>query len=107
MKEGRVFLSAVLGRKGRNWVRSVWAAACACRKALEKHESLICARKLGQSATTDSTARYVNKLKLIFQLLCIEMESRWINIKLRMIEIRETRSATTDSNVRIISEKTS
>ena len=66
MKEGRVFLSAVLGRKGRNWVRSVWAAACACRKALEKHESLICARKLGQSATTDSTARYVNKLKLVF-----------------------------------------
>ena len=108
MKEGRVFLSAVLGRKGRNWVRSVWAAACACRKALEKHESLICARKLGQSATTDSTARYVNKLKLVFQLLCIEMERRWKDImKLRMIEIKETKSATTDSNVRIISEKTS
>ena len=49
---------------------------CACGKALEKHEALICAQKLGQSATTDSTARYVNKLKLVFQLLCIEMERR-------------------------------
>ena len=28
-------------------------------------------------------------------------------MKLRMIEIKETKSATTDSNVRIISEKTS
>ena len=35
----------------------MWGACCACRKALEKHEAVICARKLGQSATTDSTAR--------------------------------------------------
>ena len=76
MEGGKCLGGVVLGRKERNWVRSGWPGGCACRKALEKHESLICARKLGQSATTDSTARYVNKLKLVFQLLCIEMERR-------------------------------
>ena len=70
MEGGKCLGGVVLGRKERNWVRSDWPGGCACRKALEKHESLICARKLGQSATTDSTARYVNKLKLVFfQLL--------------------------------------
>ena len=56
MEGGKCLGGVVLGRKERNWVRSGWPGGCACRKALEKHESLICARKLGQSETTDSPA---------------------------------------------------
>ena len=55
-------------------------ACCACRKALEKHESLICARKLGQSETTDSPANNSQVFRVlqfsftISVLVCLHFE---------------------------------
>ena len=80
MEGGKCLGGVVLGRKERNWVRSGWPGGCACRKALEKHESLICARKLGQSETTDSPANNSQVFRVlqfsftISVLVCLHFE---------------------------------